>query len=306
VETSSANNKETSEIIIKNSKRKDMKKIKLKRLTLLSLAVLFLSAASYAQKGMNIEILVDPGMTMGGKFQVPEDIVTLEGGWASLKKAFTFGLDAGASFGYNFTDYIGLSLGVMYSKQGQGFKDYTWTVGNNNLVWKRTVSLNYLKIPIQANYILFPDKNISFTVSAGFYVGFLLGYKDKNEASASDGSAFTATAKGSSYTQGYTTPDRSESETASFSKGKPYKSVDFGGLIGVGVSFKLTERLSIPIGINYQIGFIDVKNKACEYTPNNSGESQLFWQNSDSDSPNATLAYHNSSLELKIGLKLNL
>ena len=244
---------------------------------------------------------------MGGKYEVPGDLTSSDPGWVALKKSFTFGIDAGASFGYNFSETMGVSLGLLYSKQGQHYKDYTWTIGNDNATWKRKVALNYLKIPLQLNYIINPGEKISFTVSAGFYLGFLLGYNDENKAIASDGSGFTATAKGDTYSQTYTDSGGSSTDrSAAFISGKPYKSTDFGGLIGAGLQFKLSDKISIPIGLMYQIGFVDIKNKACQYTQNSSNNAQLFWQNSNTDSPNATLSYHNSSLELKIGLKINL
>ena len=219
----------------------------------------------------------------------------------SMKKSFTFGMDAGASFGYNFADEMGVSMGLFYSKQGQRYKDYTWILGSDFATWSRSVSLNYLKIPMQFNYILHPKQKISFTASAGFYLSFLLGYVDKNSLIASDGSDITATAKGKTYTMS----DGSSSETADFKNGKPYKSADFGFLLGAGVQFNLTDKISIPLGLYYQVGFIDVKNKTCQYT-DSSGDSYLFWQDTDDTNPNGTLAYHNSSLELKIGVKINL
>jgi hypothetical protein len=280
-----------------------MKLLSIKKTLVLQFASLLLfTVATYAQKGMNVQIVVSPGMSMGGKFEVPENPQSLDPGWVALKKTFTFGMDAGVTFGYNFTEKVGVNLGLLYSKQGQHYKDYTWTIGKDNATWKRKVALNYLKLPLRVNYTINPEQKISFTASAGFYLSFLLGYKDENSATASDGSSFTATAKGDTYTQTY----GSDTESAAFINGNPYKSTDFGGLISVGLQFKLSEKIVIPVGLIYQVGFVDIKNKACQYTQSSSNDAELFWQNSDNDSPNATLSYHNSSLELLIGLKINL
>lgn len=270
------------------------------------LLLLFLSIASYAQKGMNIQIMVNPGMSMGGKYQLPQDVTSANTGWVAEKKSFTFGMDAGAAFGYNFADEMGVLIGLLYSKQGQNYKDYTWTMGTDKATWQRKVSLNYLKIPLQFIYILNPDQKISFTGSAGIYLAFLLGYNDKNSANATDGSSFTSTAKGSTLTQTSTDSQGTTTQSATFINGKPYKSADFGGIIGVGVQFKVSDKITIPVGIYYQIGFVDVKNKACQFTQTNSSNAQLFWQNANNNSPNATQAYHNSSLEIKIAAKVNL
>jgi hypothetical protein len=205
-----------------------MKLSNMKKSLLLQFAALLLfSMATYAQKKMNIQVVVSPGMSMGGKYEVPENLQSSNSDWTPLKKKFTFGMDAGATFGYNVTEKIEVSLGLMYSKQGQSYKDYTWTIGNENATWQRKVSLNYLKIPLKANYTINPDKKLSFNVSAGLYLSFLLGYKDENKATASDGSSLSAVAKGDTYTQTY----GSDTESAAFINGKPYKSVDFGGII---------------------------------------------------------------------------
>lgn len=277
-----------------------MKNVKLCKKLMLVLALIVLTAVAYAQKAMNVQIVVSPGMTMGGKFEVPENPQSSDPGWVALKKNFSFGLDAGATFGYNFSKKLEVNLGLIYSKQGQHYKDYTWTIGNWNETWKRKVDLNYLKLPLKVNYIINPEQKISFYVSAGFYLSFLLGYRDENSATASDGSSFTAIAKGDTYTQTYD----SDTESAAFINGKPYKSTDFGGIISAGLQFKLSEKIIIPVGLIYQIGFVDIKNKACQYTQSSSNDAELFWQNSSNNSPNATLSYHNSSLELLIGLKI--
>ena len=281
---------------------KNMERLNSRKTLILLIVIILVSVATYAQKGMNIQILVDPGISMGGKYEVPENLSSSDPGWVALKKSFTFGMDAGASFGYNFTETMGVSLGMLYSKQGQHYKDYTWTIGNENATWKRKVALNYLKLPLQFIYVINPEQKISFTISAGFYLSFLLGYIDENKATASDGSDFTATAKGDTYSQTY----GSTTESAAFIGGKPYKSTDFGGLLGAGLQFKLSDKITIPLGLIYQIGFVDIKNKSCQYTQSSSNDAQLFWQNSNNNSPNETLSYHNSLLALKIGLKINL
>lgn len=257
---------------------------------------------SYAQKGMFFQVSVNPGITMGGKYELPEDVTLSELEWTAMKKKGTFGLDAGLTYGYNFSNTLGVSIGLLYSKQGQAYKDYTWTIGKDNATWKRSVNLNYLKVPIQFRFVSNPEKSISFTASLGIYLGFLLGYKDENRVSATDGSSATLIAKGKTYTQTF----GSDSESAAFVNGKPYKSMDFGGMIGVGIQFKLSKKLSLPIGLNYQIGFVDVKNQSCQYTLSGSDKTQLFWQNSDNNSPNATSSYHNSSLELNVGLLIKI
>jgi hypothetical protein len=283
-------------------KHETMKKSGKSKIIGLLLVPVFISLAGMAQRGINIQILVDPGLTMGGKYEVPKDPLSEDPGWETMKKSVSFGLNAGLAIGYNFSDALGVSLGLQYAKQGQHYKDYQWTIQNESATWSRKVNLNYLRIPLQLNYILKPENKISYYISAGVYVGILLGYNDENKLSASDGSEMTATAKGDNYTQTY----NGDSQSAIFIDGKPYKSVDFGGLISAGLQVNLSEKISIPIGIIYHYGFLDVKNKSCQFKQNNSSDTYLFWQNGANNSPNATDSYHNSLLALRLGIRINL
>jgi hypothetical protein len=281
-----------------------MKKLKMKKELMLLIALVTISVATYAQKGLNIEIHAQPGMTMGGDFQVPTDNSN-SNSYVSPGKSFTLGMNTGASVGYNFNDKVGVSLGLLFSHQGQNYKSFTYTVSDNFTEY-RSVSLNYLKIPILFNFVSAPEKSVSFTCSAGFYLGFLTGYKDETWYTYSDGSRDDNLANGSTLVETYTpNTGTSSTDNAAFLS-KPYKSADFGGILAVGLQFKLSDKIVMPLMLNYQIGFSDVKNESSEYTQSNSSDANLYWQSfgGGSGNPNSTLSYHNSSLGIKIGLKI--
>ncbi|NVN93717.1 MAG: outer membrane beta-barrel protein [Bacteroidetes bacterium] len=274
----------------------------MKRLLFFILLLAFGADNIYAQKGLNLQIIAQPGISFGGEFDVTK-ILTSTDTWVAMDKSLTINMNMGAELGYNFTDNMGVSLGLLYSHQGQKFSDYSWTIGNETVSWGRSVSLNYLKIPIQFNYISTPVQNISFMFSTGFYLGFLMSYTDENIISASDGSNITSTANGTTCTQTSTDNSGTTTESAAFVNGNPFNSFDFGGILAAGLQFKLTDKIFLPILLNYQIGFSDVKNQASQFTQSNSSNAELFWQGSNNNSPNATLPYHNSSLGFKIALK---
>ena len=72
------------------------------------------------------------------------------------------GLVAGAEFGYNVTEQIAVTAGLLYSMQGSAIKD----VDDN-------MKLDYLNIPILANYYVAPG----FAIKAGIQPGILCSAK---------------------------------------------------------------------------------------------------------------------------------
>lgn len=73
-----------------------------------------------------------------------------------------FGLVAGAEFGYNFSEQLGLTAGLLYSMQGSAVK-------NSDDKWKT----DYLNIPVLLNFYAAPG----FAIKAGVQPGFLMSAK---------------------------------------------------------------------------------------------------------------------------------
>lgn len=282
---------------------------KLKYIAFLHFTILFtiLSNYTFGQQGMYVEIIANPGMSMGGDYQI-ETNNGYQVSWVSMQKSFTFGLNAGTAIGYNFNEHIGLSLNILYSIQGQNYNDYTYSQFGvpYSYTWKRKVSLNYINIPLLFKYMLSIDKQLSFIGSIGVYTGILLNYKDEESFIISNVGRINSIASGTNYTSTidgniFTT----HSNNAVFLS-KPYNSIDFGGIIETGFQYSISDKISIPIMLNYQIGFIDIKNKESMFTYTNSTTAYPFWGDPADNNPNSTLSYHNSFLGLKIGIKINL
>jgi hypothetical protein len=270
----------------------------MKKSYLILIASVILSVGAYSQKGLDLEIIAQPGISMGGNYQ-HQSAPGINGiyDWTNMNKAYTLGVNAGASIGYNFNDKISVSAGLQFSQQGQNYKDYTYTYKDMSIYHKRDVILNYLKIPIQFYFAPTSKKNVSFICSAGLYFGYLLNYKDKNTFTVSysvgDFGPYVNTASGMTYNEGST-------DSVYVLLSKPYKIYDLGGIVATGLQIKLSDNLFLPVMLNYQFGFIDVKNESSKYKHDNSNNI-FFWK-----TPNNTLSYRNSSLGLKIGLKFNL
>ena len=77
------------------------------------------------------------------------------------------GLVAGAEFGYNFTENMGVTAGLLYAMEGAKSK-----------ALDKNLNLDYLNIPILFNYYIIPG----LAVKAGVQPGFLVRakYDDEN------------------------------------------------------------------------------------------------------------------------------
>jgi hypothetical protein len=270
-----------------------MKKIRFWNLTLLFLTAVSTLPAD-AQKGITIQVTASPGFTMGGKYEIYKRYssgIGGQSGWSPLGKSLTFGFDAGASFGYYFSDKLGLTLGILYSQQGQKYDTFD-----------RAVRMNYLKVPFQFIFVANTKKAVTFAVSAGIYYSYLLSYSDKNTEVATNRPDKTYEAKGNSYT----VKTGSVSVSTGFINGNPYKSYDLGGIVALGLQIRLSSRMSVPILLTYEYGFMDIKNKDCKYRFEGSADEKYFWKPGGNEDPNAGTPYHNSSVKLSVGLKLTL
>src|SRR5438105_15002122 len=81
--------------------------------------------AASAQKGWNLEVIIEPQITSVGDYKVPTDFSGSIYHYASLKNKMTTGIETGAAAVYNFNDDLGIILGLLYSSEGEYYKDYT-------------------------------------------------------------------------------------------------------------------------------------------------------------------------------------
>ena len=99
------------------------------------------------------------------KPMVGGQLTTLTGDGVQNTK-MKFGLVAGAEFGYNFSEQLGLTAGLLYSMEGSGVK-------NSDDKWKT----DYLNIPVLLNFYAAPG----FAIKAGVQPGFLMRAKQEDE-----------------------------------------------------------------------------------------------------------------------------
>jgi len=88
----------------------------------------------------------------------------------------TWGFAGGISASYNFTDYLGVGLDMLYFNQGQKYKGT-----QSGTTYTAKATLNYLKLPLLLRFNSDPNPVVQFSAFSGPQFSFLLSYKDRKE-----------------------------------------------------------------------------------------------------------------------------
>lgn len=180
----------------------------------------------------------------------------------------TWGFAGGISASYNFNDYLGVGLDVLYSSQGQKYKS---DLGLASFTAKAT--LNYLKLPLLLRFNTDPNSPVQFNAFLGPQLNFLLSYKERVETSflgipvtqEISGTKITATGFGVMEEEELTAPI--------------YKGFLPGAVLGFGVGIKPTDALLISLHIRADYAFGDVENKDAkiDHTHHGGTGQDPFW-----------------------------
>lgn len=191
-------------------------------IALLSLAILFFSTNSYAQKSNYFEFL-------GGLSSVSMTKGNLENdGRTAANARFDLGYNLGIRFSFIGKKHLGWGLGLFYSKEG--FKKEFIGAGSNFYL-KHNPS--YLKIPVNIYCICGdPESKVHPILFGGLSLGLLLADNEKvwNK---------TNTLK-------------------SYRKLFAYKTLDFGAQLGFGLKIDLNSSTSLLCSIKGYQGLTDV------------------------------------------------
>lgn len=151
------------------------------------------------------------------------------------------GLLAGAFVVYSFQEHFGVSLDLLYSREGA---KYTTTLTTPGFEFKSDVKsrLNYLRIPLQA-CVFFGQYGDAFRpkVSLGPDLGLLLSAENKSTTTTNDGTT------------------SSEESTTKDSKDN-FKSTDFGAIAGAGFNLRVAEETWFNFDLRYYIGASDIRD----------------------------------------------
>lgn len=242
----------------------------------------------FAQKGFNLQFSLQPNAS----FITGDWKISTSNSDYTFKKSLTFGFGVALAGGYNFTDNLGASIGLGYSLGGQNYKGITISQGSLTQTIENDISLSYIKIPIKFNFNTTPNKSISFSGFAGFYLGFLAGYKQ----------TYSLTGPYPDDQTTYVFKGKTMTENGSDQYdliGKPFKSTNFGITLGAGLQKKLSEKLFLLVMLNYELGFGDIKNVSSQIQYSEHDLENVY----QSDDPNRSVSHKNASIGLMIGLK---
>lgn len=136
----------------------------------------------------------------------------------------------GLGVGYGLTDRMGVGLDVLYSMQGQRSEVSGAEFFQRN---------DYLKIPLMFTWNTDPSKGTMFLAKVGPQLGLLTGSKLEN----GDGETLVDDTKDS------------------------YMSTDFGAMLSLGASFRLTENLRLNTSLRGDYMFTNAEDEdAAGYT----------------------------------------
>ena len=107
----------------------------------------------------------------------------------------------------------------------------------------------------------------------------LFSYKDTYKKTFGTTSYYTETMQGEIITVDYYNIYSGSFTNEYELVGKPYKSMNFGLIAGAGVQKKNSDKSAVQIMLNYQLGFADVKNLDCRYSPSTDPNRQIAHQN---------------------------
>ncbi len=180
----------------------------------------------------------------------------------------TWGFAGGVSASYNFSDYLGVGLDVLYSNQGQKYKGT-----QSGISYTAKTTLNYLKLPLLLRFNSDPNSVVQFNAFLGPQFSFLLSYKDRAEANVPllGTNIQEVSGKEVSITVGNTSTK--EALTAPI-----YKSFLPGAVLGFGIGIKPTDELLISLHIRADYAFGDAENKDAkvDHTQHGGGQDP-FW-----------------------------
>lgn len=135
----------------------------------------------------------------------------------------------GGTFGYNFSDGVGIQLDLLYSKQGQRFEYF-------DIEYFRKV--DYFKVPVLLNLNTSPEG----TAFAYLNVGPQFSFLTKAVSGDVDFGIFNL--------PGFSGVDISDT----------YSSVNIGAVLAFGAGFNLTDFLQLTTGIRLDFDFTDVED----------------------------------------------
>jgi hypothetical protein len=150
----------------------------MRKITLFAVALLAANL-SFAQKGLEVGVEFTPAVTF-----ILNDEDFAEGEALNFKG--TFGYNTGLSVGFNFTEGLGISSGLLLSRQGQNYvTDYAGVAKADQAEFSR--NLTYVRLPLLLKFNSDPTASSGSYFRFGPHFDFLSGARYKYENNATIG-----------------------------------------------------------------------------------------------------------------------
>jgi Outer membrane protein beta-barrel domain len=193
----------------------------------------------HAQKGIKLGIVALPQtswMLNSDDMDAPQDV---------FKYKTTFGMAAGPSFGYNFTDGFGFRMNFMFSSQGQRYTNLN-SLGTEVNHFRR---ISYFKVPLFLSFNTRTDyAKLIFSFNAGFQASLLTRAKYTNDDE--------------SYTPDEALLDNVTNYPTTYQRYTPF---EYGPVVDLGLDIKLTYNMMANIHLRGDYSLTDAENKNSAY-----------------------------------------
>jgi hypothetical protein len=159
-----------------------------------------------------------------------------------LDNRLTFSGGAGVNVTYNFSESIGLQLGVLYSSQNQKIRSH-YTIGGEKYTHDSKKRFDYLKLPLVLRYSQ-PVGMANLVLFAGPQFSYLLKYDGGMIVYIED--------------QYYDLP-------ATPPKNDFYKKYTLDATGGIGIEYPITKYIDLVTALKVDCSLTDAENKNAEY-----------------------------------------
>jgi len=224
----------------------------MKKLYTLLFAMILISSASFAQKGLNIGINGSyNAVTIVNQNTWGASNSNIDGVQEKVQEYdydLTFGTGFGLDVGYNFTDDLGIYSGFRTMTMGNDYHDsYKWKGTESK--FDRSVKLNYNIIPITFKFTG-SQSTVNFIGGIGVLIAML------NEAEQ------TWTIDGSQYTESYFNDATDETyDVAATDVTNRFNSTDIILNLELGARIFLIDNLYIDATMNFGYGVKDINHE---------------------------------------------
>ncbi len=213
----------------------------MKKLLACIIALSFIAAHSYAQRGLHIGATIAPSAVFianQNNYETLDQVPVISR--SELDYTAKWGYTAGLVLGFNFNKHWGIQSGVRYVRTGQNYED-TFNPGQGyptpyNVV--REVDLRYIRLPLAVKYKFhFKNEKFKMYTTLGPYFGWLLKASESvviNDVPRTD-----------------LTPTEDK-----------FNHFDLGASFGVGGEYFITKNLYMNLGLALDYGFLDMNGKA--------------------------------------------